>query len=126
MIRSSRIFSAGSVFVTNGATIRCNRKRDDEWRIRAGEWDTETKDERLPHQDRRVQDIIAHEQHIPGVLFYDFAILILSEPVELAENVDIVCLPDQDFVFDGSRCLASGWGKDKCGTCRLLSHNNSK
>lgn len=106
--------------------IYCNRKRPNELRIRAGEWDTQTKNEIFPHQDRNVQNIVVHEKYHSGALFYDFAILILSEPVELAENVDIVCLPDQNLIFDGSRCFASGWGKNKFGMCELFSNNRNK
>lgn len=41
--------------------------------------------------------------------------LILQEPVELGEVVNTVCLPPQDYNFDGKRCFASGWGKDLWG-----------
>ncbi|XP_076249050.1 phenoloxidase-activating factor 2 isoform X2 [Calliopsis andreniformis] len=87
-------------------------KQPSELKIRAGEWDTQTTREVFPHQDRNVQNIIVHERFHKGALFYDFAILILSQPVEYAENVDIVCLPEPNLVFDGSRCFASGWGKN--------------
>lgn len=43
------------------------------------------------------------------------ALLFLTEPVAIAENVNTVCLPPQGEVFDGSRCFASGWGKDLFG-----------
>lgn len=84
-------------------------------KIRAGEWDTQTRNEIFPHQDRTVQRVIIHDKYYPGALYYDFAILILNEPVELAENVDVVCLPDPNVIYDGSRCFASGWGKDTFG-----------
>ncbi|XP_076294498.1 phenoloxidase-activating factor 2 isoform X1 [Lasioglossum baleicum] len=84
-------------------------------KIRAGEWDTQTRNEIYPHQDRIAQKVIVHDKYYPGALYYDFAILILSEPVELAENVDVVCLPDPNVIYDGSRCFASGWGKDRFG-----------
>ncbi|KZC14538.1 Serine proteinase stubble [Dufourea novaeangliae] len=83
--------------------------------IRAGEWDTQTMSEIFPHQDRNVQKVIVHESYHSGSLYHDVALLILNEPVELAENVDIVCLPAYKTVYNGSRCFASGWGKDKYG-----------
>lgn len=83
--------------------------------IRAGEWDTQTKNEILPHQDRIVQRIIVHENYNPGSLKNDFALLYLREPVVLSDNVDIVCLPQVNDIFDNSRCFASGWGKDVFG-----------
>lgn len=84
-------------------------------KIRAGEWDTQTKDEIFPHQDRTVVEYVIHEQYYKGGLFNDIALLFLSEPVNLAENVNTVCLPPPNQVFDYSRCFASGWGKDLFG-----------
>lgn len=59
--------------------------------------------------------MIVHENFHSGALYNDYAILILKDPVEYAENVDIVCLADTNMNFDGSQCLASGWGKDVFG-----------
>lgn len=84
-------------------------------KIRAGEWDTQTRDELFPHQDRSVSEMIIHENYYKGGLFNDVALMLLSEPVELSEIVNTACLPPQDYSFDGSRCFASGWGKDVWG-----------
>lgn len=84
-------------------------------KIRAGEWDTQTRDELFPHQDRGVSEIIIHENYYKGGLFNDIALLLLREPVELSEIVNTACLPPQDHNFDGTRCFASGWGKDVWG-----------
>ncbi|XP_047119356.1 phenoloxidase-activating factor 2 [Schistocerca piceifrons] len=84
-------------------------------KIRAGEWDTQTKNEIYPHQDRRVKEIIVHENYHAGALYNDVALLLLQEPVDLAENVDVVCLPDRNTVVNSSHCFASGWGKDVFG-----------
>ena len=35
-------------------------------KIRAGEWDTQTKREIFPHQDRNVVKIVTHEQFYAG------------------------------------------------------------
>lgn len=88
-------------------------------KVRAGEWDTQTKNEPLPHQDRDVTKIIIHPDFHSGSLRNDFAILILNQPVQIAENVDVVCLPESDDIFDNSRCYASGWGKDIFGKKNL-------
>lgn len=82
------------------------------WKIRAGEWDTESKDEIFPHQDRYVSEIVIHEQYYRGGLFNDITLLFLDRPVHIAENVNTICLPPQDYVFDGCRCFASGWGQE--------------
>lgn len=84
-------------------------------KIRAGEWDTQTKDEIFPHQDRQVVDYVIHEHYHKGGLFNDIALLFLSQPVEIAENVNTVCLPPHGANFDRNRCFASGWGKDLFG-----------
>lgn len=84
-------------------------------KIRAGEWDTQTRDELFPHQDRSVSEIIIHQDYYKGGLFNDVALLLLHEPVELSEIINTACLPPQDYNFDGSRCFASGWGKDVWG-----------
>lgn len=73
------------------------------------------REEIFPHQDREVAEIIIHENYYKGGLFNDIALLILATPVDLIENVNTACLPPQDFLFDGSRCFASGWGKDLWG-----------
>lgn len=89
--------------------------KKDQLKIRAGEWDTQTREELFPHQDRYVSEIIIHENYYKGGLFNDVALLTLREPVELSEIVNTACLPPQDYNFDGSRCFASGWGKDVWG-----------
>ncbi|CAB0032321.1 unnamed protein product [Trichogramma brassicae] len=83
--------------------------------VRAGEWDTQTTDEPLPHQDRRVSLITSHPDYRSGILFNDYALLILESPFELADNVELLCLPDQDDNFDDANCHATGWGKDQFG-----------
>uniref|UniRef100_A0A7G3ASC6 Phenoloxidase-activating factor 2 n=2 Tax=Lutzomyia longipalpis TaxID=7200 RepID=A0A7G3ASC6_LUTLO len=84
-------------------------------KVRAGEWDTQTKNEIYAHQDREVESFIIHQDYYKGALFNDIALLFLKTPLDLAENVQTVCLPPQDFNFDTSRCYASGWGKDVFG-----------
>ncbi|XP_059056437.1 phenoloxidase-activating factor 2 [Achroia grisella] len=85
-------------------------------RVRAGEWDTQTTKEIYPYQDRNVSHIEIHKDFNKGNLFYDIALLFLSEPMELTPNVGVVCLPPpRERIDAGTRCLASGWGKDKFG-----------
>lgn len=79
--------------------------------VRAGEWDTQTAGEIFPHQDRVVSEVKIHEHYRPGSHFNDIALLFLEKPFEIAENVNTVCLPPQDHVFDHQRCFATGWGE---------------
>lgn len=101
------------VVLTGGHCM--NGKKAEEMRVRAGEWDTQIKTEQYPHQDRDVQQIIVHKDFHKGNLANDIAIVVLNEPFSISETVQPICLPPQDFNFDYSRCLASGWGKDIFG-----------
>jgi len=84
-------------------------------KIRAGEWDTQNRKEILPHQDRSIASIVSHDHYLPGNYFNDIALLILSEPVTLAEHIGVVCLPPEAKNAPPARCFASGWGKDLFG-----------
>uniref|UniRef100_A0A182PX95 Peptidase S1 domain-containing protein n=1 Tax=Anopheles epiroticus TaxID=199890 RepID=A0A182PX95_9DIPT len=90
-------------------------KQKEQLLIRAGEWDTQTRDELYQHQDRRVAEVITHEAFNKGSLANDVALLILTEPFQLAENVQPICLPPKGTSFDRSKCFASGWGKNVFG-----------
>uniref|UniRef100_A0A1A9W5D1 Phenoloxidase-activating factor 2 n=1 Tax=Glossina brevipalpis TaxID=37001 RepID=A0A1A9W5D1_9MUSC len=83
--------------------------------VRAGEWDTQNTNEILPHVDRQVKEKIVHEKYRIGTLYNDVALLILEEPFRWEENIRPICLPPPNTNFDGLRCLATGWGKDKFG-----------
>lgn len=85
------------------------------YKIRAGEWDTQTNNELFPHQDARVKKVVIHPDYYAGALYNDVALLFLDSAITLADNIDVVCLPRQGVNFDGSRCFASGWGKDVFG-----------
>ncbi|KAI9585411.1 phenoloxidase-activating factor 2-like [Glossina fuscipes] len=83
--------------------------------VRAGEWDTQSTNEILPHVDKQVKEIIVHENYDRNTLHNDVALLILEESLHWEENIRPICLPEPNINFDGSKCLASGWGKDKQG-----------
>ncbi|XP_066150574.1 phenoloxidase-activating factor 2-like [Euwallacea fornicatus] len=86
-----------------------------QYMVRAGEWDTQTTNERLPHQERNVQQVIIHEGYTPQVIFNDVALLILSRPLDRADNIGTICLPKQGGSISSRNCFASGWGKDIFG-----------
>lgn len=83
--------------------------------IRAGEWDSQSEAEILPFQERVAQKIIIHRDFKSGPLFNDVALVILKENFDFNDNVDIVCLPNQNENVDFQNCVASGWGKDQFG-----------
>lgn len=90
-----------------------NRKRT--LIARAGEWDTQTEDEIIPRQDRKVAEVIVHEGFHKGGLFNDIALLVLETPFATADNVGFVCLPKGGATFDSLKCTASGWGSHTIG-----------
>ncbi|KAG5871976.1 hypothetical protein JTB14_003101 [Gonioctena quinquepunctata] len=88
---------------------------DDEYIIRAGEWDINRQIEPHPHQDVAVQNITIHPEYYWHALYNDIAFLYLESPVMIAENVDVLCLPTQNHQQNISteRCYSTGWGKDR-------------
>ncbi|XP_045530298.1 phenoloxidase-activating factor 2-like [Pieris brassicae] len=85
--------------------------------VRAGEWDSMSSKELFDHQDIDVGEIVVHELYTPHRknMQYDIAMLILSSPLMLTVHVGVVCLPPPGTATTpaGTRCLATGWGKDK-------------
>ncbi|XP_075989409.1 phenoloxidase-activating factor 2-like [Anticarsia gemmatalis] len=82
-------------------------------KIRAGEWDTQTVKEIFPYEERIVQEIVIHKDFQPKSLKNDIALLRLDSPLVLADHINVICLPEQDEVFDSHKnCVANGWGKD--------------
>lgn len=71
--------------------------------------------ELFPHHEHSVAEVIIHEAYQEANLHNNIALLMLTKPVRLGDNVQTVCLPPQDFIFDSGRCIASGWGKDQWG-----------
>lgn len=80
--------------------------------VRAGEWHWKHTNEPFPHQDRSVEQIVIHPNFHSGSLRNDIALLVLSEPFRLTQNVGIICLPPPKLRVDIRRCVASGWGKN--------------
>jgi hypothetical protein len=85
--------------------------------VRCGEWDVRSNDEVLPFQERDVSKVTVHPGYIhqAGNLHNDFALLFLASDMELAANVDTICLPELGEVVDQERCVTMGWGKDRFG-----------
>ncbi|XP_055839042.1 phenoloxidase-activating factor 2-like isoform X1 [Episyrphus balteatus] len=85
--------------------------------VRAGEWESNSDDEPFPHQERQVVEIIMHENFDDGdFLENNIALLFLETEFDAAPHIKTVCLPPANTNFDMSRCIASGWGRDKFGS----------
>lgn len=79
--------------------------------IRAGEWNTKSRDEPIPPQDILVQEVLLHPSFHAASLKNDIALLFLVEPVVLTDSVGVICLPNLKMDVDG-KCIAAGWGKN--------------
>ena len=103
----------------NLANINTNRLM-----VRAGEWDTQTSNEICPHEERKVQKVIIHENFVKANLLdnlqNNLALLILNKEFPLSPFINTVCLPPKNANFDNQRCLSSGWGKSKFGRSGLF------
>ncbi|XP_044312998.1 phenoloxidase-activating factor 2 [Drosophila rhopaloa] len=85
--------------------------------VRAGEWDSQTTKERLPYQERTVQRVINHPQFKSRNVAYDFALVILSQALNLDDHINVICLPQQEAVpAPAITCFSTGWGKDVFGS----------
>lgn len=68
--------------------------------------------EELPHERRRVAEIILHPDYENlNVDSYDVAILVLDKPVEYQANIMPICLPQVNQSFIGRLGTVSGWGR---------------
>lgn len=92
-----------------------SKKTQNNYIVRAGEWDVRTENEVLPYQNSKVKQILIHDQYNTHH-HYDVALLVLEKPFRPADNVQIICLPPPGLrPADGTECITGGWGKDRFG-----------
>ena len=81
-------------------------------KVRLGEWDTQKTDEFLPHEDYDVSQILIHPSFNSKNLWNDIAILRVDREIYFKPNIDSICLPSPNEVFEGQHCVTTGWGKN--------------
>ncbi|XP_050678226.1 uncharacterized protein LOC126974696 [Leptidea sinapis] len=84
--------------------------------IKGGEYKLGIDDEPLPFQIVQVKTILRHPFYKRGSYLYDAAILVLTENLRLAKNIQPICLPSAsdslDAFYNGAgECIVTGWGK---------------
>lgn len=82
---------------------------------RAGDYDLSNTEEPFLHQSRDVRSVIIHKGFSKPSLHNDIALLFLTTPFALTDNVNTICLPPPNLQFDNRQCFVSGWGKDSYG-----------
>jgi hypothetical protein len=81
--------------------------------VRAGEWDTVTKNEPFPYVNVDAKHIVIHPDFNSSNMHNDIALIFLKDTLESDVHIDTVCLPPKNFHIDeNSECYASGWGVD--------------
>jgi len=106
---------APNVLLTAAHCIHKFQAEPSKLKVRCGEWDTQSQNEPRAHQDRAVHQVDLHPEFNGRNLANDWALLYTTEPFELQEHIDTICLPDPEEVFEGQDCFATGWGKDQFG-----------
>ena len=83
-------------------------KQPHHWVVRAGDWDL-TKNEGS-EQNRRAKAIYIHSSYLPHTNENDIALIYLEKPVDVNDNVDVICLANKGDVQPTSVCAVAGWG----------------
>lgn len=70
-------------------------------------------------QEQRVKEILVHPEFNKDNLRNDIALIILTSQFDTnpatSPHIGTLCLPPANMRFDGSNCVASGWGKNLFG-----------
>merc|ERR1711936_25556 len=106
---------APNVLLTAAHCVHKFQAEPGKLKVRCGEWDTQSQNEPRAHQDRAVHQVDLHPEFNRRNLANDWALLYTTEPFELQEHIDTICLPEPEEVFEGQDCFATGWGKDQFG-----------
>ena len=70
--------------------------------VRCGDWDISSTNERIQHQDRRVESFSIHPSYSgKGRVEYNYAIIHVTQDFQLNEYINPVCLPNIPNQRDG-------------------------
>ena len=80
-------------------------------RIRVGEYDFSSIQERLPYVERSISKKVVHPKYNFFTFEYDLALVKLESPLTFAPHISPVCLPATDELLIGENATVTGWGR---------------
>lgn len=104
-------------------TAHCvQHEQADKLRVVAGEWDAAVELEPQPHQERSVIELVLHPNYTQMPLVHNIAMLLVDQasPFRLSPNVQPICLPPPQMVYNYSQCYVSGWQRRDFGGPAVL------
>lgn len=108
------------VVMTAAHCVRGRHKRS--LKIVAGEWDFRTTAEKLQDQVRGVDEIVINQDYDTRKHSDNIALIFLKRQFDLDQHIYPICLPPEDYNFEGLHCVSTGWGKDEFGDAGLYQH----
>ncbi|XP_070067738.1 loricrin-like [Drosophila takahashii] len=100
---------APDVVLTTASVIR--NLAENQFIVRAGEWDLHTNTEQQKHEDVFIRKIVRHSGFNEANGANNVALLFLARPLQLSRHINLICLPPANWRFSWNRCIVSGWGK---------------
>ncbi|XP_055383837.1 phenoloxidase-activating factor 2-like [Condylostylus longicornis] len=92
--------------------------------VRSGDYDLSNTKESKGHQINIIDEIIIHPHFNRSISLYDndIAILYLRDNFTFDYNVQSICLPPENAIFNNKNCFTAGWGKN--GRKKLGKYQN--
>ncbi|XP_025158310.1 serine proteinase stubble isoform X2 [Harpegnathos saltator] len=80
-------------------------------RIRVGEYDFSSVQERLPFVERGIAKKVVHPKYNFFTYEYDLALVRLESSLTFAAHISPICLPATDDLLIGENATVTGWGR---------------
>lgn len=80
-------------------------------RIRVGDYDFSSVQERLPYIERGIAKKVVHPKYNFFTYEYDLALVKLESSLVFAPHISPICLPATDDLLIGENATVTGWGR---------------
>ncbi|KAK0159058.1 hypothetical protein PV328_009987 [Microctonus aethiopoides] len=80
-------------------------------RIRVGDYDFSSVQERLPYVERGIAKKVVHPKYNFFTYEYDLALVRLETSLVFAPHISPICLPGSDDLLVGENATVTGWGR---------------